>query len=143
MGWRATFRSLEAARKRRERIEFRQNRNYEKIERKTLGILAAFGEEAQKELEKIQKYENQKGGIIVVDLILKDSKHLLVRISDNGIGIPNDMMDKLLEPYVTTKASGTGLGLAIVNKILKDHGSKLEFLSNSKGASFYFELTIS
>lgn len=40
-------------------------------------------------------------------------------VEDNGPGIPNAMLGRLFEPYVTTKPKGTGLGLAIVKKLLK------------------------
>ncbi|MEM6375941.1 MAG: PAS domain-containing sensor histidine kinase, partial [Pseudomonadota bacterium] len=44
-----------------------------------------------------------------------------IRISDNGIGLPEDRA-RLLEPYVTTREKGTGLGLPIVKKIIEEHG---------------------
>ena len=46
---------------------------------------------------------------------------VLVRISDTGTGIPEEIMDKIFEPYFTTKPFGTGLGLTIVFKIVKEH----------------------
>jgi two-component system nitrogen regulation sensor histidine kinase NtrY len=48
----------------------------------------------------------------------------LIRISDNGIGLPEDRA-RLFEPYVTTRAKGTGLGLPIVKKIIEEHGGTL------------------
>ncbi|MBM6595721.1 two-component system sensor histidine kinase NtrB [Microvirga pudoricolor] len=49
-----------------------------------------------------------------------------VSISDNGPGIPSDLVGDLFDPFVTTKASGTGLGLALVAKIVGDHGGVVE-----------------
>jgi two-component system, sporulation sensor kinase E len=48
-------------------------------------------------------------------------EEVLVRISDTGSGIPEDIMEKIFEPYFTTKPFGTGLGLTIVFKIVKEH----------------------
>ncbi len=47
-----------------------------------------------------------------------------IRISDNGIGLPEDRA-RLFEPYVTTREKGTGLGLPIVKKIIEEHGGSL------------------
>ncbi|MEM1389489.1 MAG: ATP-binding protein [Pseudomonadota bacterium] len=51
---------------------------------------------------------------------------------DNGPGFPEDLADKLLEPYVTNKEGGTGLGLAIVNRVIMDHGGTLELMEADK-----------
>jgi two-component system, sporulation sensor kinase E len=48
-------------------------------------------------------------------------EEVLVRTSDTGTGIPEEIMDKIFEPYFTTKPFGTGLGLTIVFKIVKEH----------------------
>ena len=56
-------------------------------------------------------------------------------ISDNGVGLPEDMIDRLTEPYVTTRAKGTGLGLAIVKKIMKDHGGDLVLENLEQGGA--------
>jgi len=61
-----------------------------------------------------------------------------VRMSvvDNGGGFPEEMMARIFEPYVTTKARGTGLGLAIVKKIVDEHHGELAIDNRpAKGAS--------
>jgi PAS domain S-box-containing protein len=60
------------------------------------------------------------GGMLRVES-LRSGDEVLVRISDTGAGIPDDIMDKIFEPYFTTKPFGTGLGLTIVFKIVKEH----------------------
>ena len=50
---------------------------------------------------------------------------ITVSITDTGPGLPTDMLPRLTEPYVSTRAGGTGLGLAIVRKIMEDHGGEL------------------
>ncbi|MTH98242.1 PAS domain-containing sensor histidine kinase [Roseibium sp. RKSG952] len=57
-----------------------------------------------------------EGGRIVID------------VTDNGVGLPQEQRSRLLEPYMTTREKGTGLGLAIVRKILEDHGGGIELL---------------
>ena len=55
-----------------------------------------------------------------------------LRLSDNGPGIPEDMLEQLFDPYVTSKPKGSGLGLAIVKKIVEEHGGVL-WAENNKG----------
>lgn len=50
---------------------------------------------------------------------------LKLTVRDNGSGIPEHMLGRLFEPYMTTKQRGTGLGLAIVKKIVEEHGGKI------------------
>lgn len=52
-----------------------------------------------------------------------------IEIKDTGIGIPEESLKRILDPYFTTKPGGTGLGLAIVNKILDEHGGTIQFTS--------------
>ena len=49
-----------------------------------------------------------------------------LEVSDNGAGFQQDLMDKVFDPYVTSKPKGTGLGLAIVKKIVEEHGGRIE-----------------
>jgi nitrogen fixation/metabolism regulation signal transduction histidine kinase len=57
-------------------------------------------------------------------------------VSDNGGGFPEELMARIFEPYVTTKARGTGLGLAIVKKIVDEHQGSIAIENRpSRGAS--------
>jgi two-component system nitrogen regulation sensor histidine kinase NtrY len=51
---------------------------------------------------------------------------IVIDVIDNGIGLPKENRNRLLEPYVTTREKGTGLGLAIVERILEEHGGRIE-----------------
>ncbi len=53
---------------------------------------------------------------------------IVVDVTDNGVGLPAEHRDRLLEPYMTTREKGTGLGLAIVRKIVEEHGGRIELL---------------
>ena len=46
-------------------------------------------------------------------------------VEDNGVGIPDIIIGRIFEPYVTSKKTGTGLGLAIVHKIVEEHEGKI------------------
>jgi two-component system nitrogen regulation sensor histidine kinase GlnL len=61
---------------------------------------------------------------------------LMVAVSDNGSGIPEDMRPYLFDPFVTTKRNGTGLGLALVAKVIGDHGGVIEFDSQPRRTVF-------
>jgi two-component system nitrogen regulation sensor histidine kinase NtrY len=58
--------------------------------------------------------------------VKRDGGDIVIDAYDNGIGLPKDNRNRLLEPYVTTREKGTGLGLAIVGRILEDHGGSIE-----------------
>ena len=61
---------------------------------------------------------------------------LMVAVTDNGAGIPEDMRPYLFDPFVTTKRNGTGLGLALVAKVIGDHGGVIEFESQPRRTVF-------
>ncbi|MBD3771510.1 MAG: HAMP domain-containing protein [Rhodobacterales bacterium] len=62
-----------------------------------------------------------------------DERGLEITIEDNGPGFPEDVRERLLEPYVTTREKGTGLGLAIVNRIIADHGGSISLQNRPDG----------
>ena len=67
----------------------------------------------------------------VIEVVLKNKSNVvLLNISDNGVGLPQDR-SRLFEPYVTTRDKGTGLGLAIVKKIIEEHGGILKLEDSS------------
>jgi signal transduction histidine kinase len=70
---------------------------------------------------------------------------ITIEIEDNGPGIPDEIRDKILQPFFTTKkgTQGTGLGLSITNDIVKAHGGSLKIGSEiDKGSTFIIELPI-
>lgn len=70
---------------------------------------------------------------------------ILIEIQDNGPGIPDEIKDKILQPFFTTKkgTQGTGLGLSITNDIVKAHGGRIEITSTpGKGSIFTIQLPV-
>lgn len=68
----------------------------------------------------------------------------VISVRDYGVGIPDDMKDKILKPYITTKKTGSGLGLSIVETIVINHNGKLYFDSEvGKGSEFFIEIPLS
>jgi signal transduction histidine kinase len=69
--------------------------------------------------------------------LLSSGNYINIVIKDNGSGIPNDIIDKIFDPFVTTKQRGAGLGLAISKKIIDDHGGSISVKSEpGKGTEF-------
>jgi signal transduction histidine kinase len=62
-----------------------------------------------------------------------ENSQILIEVQDNGPGIPNDIKDKILQPFFTTKkgTQGTGLGLSITNDIIKAHGGQIDIESEA------------
>ncbi len=56
----------------------------------------------------------------------RDADNLVLTVADNGGGISDDVVARMFEPYVTTKAKGTGLGLPIVKKIIDEHHGAID-----------------
>ena len=60
-----------------------------------------------------------------------------VSVSDTGGGIPEEQINRIFEPFYTTKKSGTGLGLMIVQRIVRTHGGRIELESHvGRGTTF-------
>ena len=64
-----------------------------------------------------------------------------ITIADNGIGIPEENLSKIFEPYFTTKEKGTGLGLTMTYKIIKEHQGEINVKSR-KGEGSTFEISL-
>ncbi len=80
-----------------------------------------------------------QGGTIVVVLGADDGGGVEVRIRDTGVGIPQDQLSQVFEPFYTTKAAGhgSGLGLVVAREIVSDHQGEINVTSEpGEGAEF-------
>ncbi len=65
----------------------------------------------------------------------KGSRDARLLVADNGPGFPVELLPRIFEPYVTTKARGTGLGLPIVKKIVEEHQGSIEISNAPEGGA--------
>jgi len=83
------------------------------------------------------------GGQISIELHhLAKNNAILLTISDNGGGIPADILARVFSPFFTTKNNGTGLGLPIVHRIILNHSGTIEANNNDQGAVFKISLPL-
>jgi len=69
-----------------------------------------------------------------------EGAHLLLRVSDTGTGVAPEVLPRLFEPFVTSRAAGTGLGLALVQEIAMAHGGSVQLVGAAPGACFDIEI---
>ena len=82
----------------------------------------------------------EKNGVISIDY--KIDKNFKIIIEDNGIGIPKEELEKIKEPFYTTKKNGTGLGVSLSIEIINAHNGKLDYEILKKGTRVTIELPI-
>jgi signal transduction histidine kinase len=77
--------------------------------------------------------------------LVPDTQHavrsVVVDVIDNGSGIPPDRVEKIFQPFFTTKPQGSGLGLAIVRKIVDAHEGRID-LAQGEGGGTCFRVTL-
>ncbi len=90
----------------------------------------------------IQAIPTDREGKIEIKLY-KTDKQAVIKITDNGVGIPESRKDKVFLPNFTTKSSGTGLGLAICANMVEGFNGKLDFSTEENiGTSFYLQIPL-
>lgn len=88
---------------------------------------------------------DEQGNIHITTQFLANEKVVQVKIEDSGSGIEKDNLEKIFDPFYTTKSvgEGTGLGLSISYGIVKSHGGTIEVLSEvGKGTTFMVNLPV-
>ena len=92
----------------------------------------------------IDAMQNVPAGMRKLKLqVSRRNREALIAIEDTGMGIPEDKLKTIFEPFVTTKQQGTGLGLSIARTIVGTYGGTI-WAENRKpsGAMFCFTLTL-
>lgn len=74
-----------------------------------------------------------RAGVIIRTQWLPEAQRVRMSIIDHGPGFSPDMLRRVFEPYVTTKAKGTGLGLPVVKKIASEHGARIDVGNRTAG----------
>ncbi len=88
--------------------------------------------------------ESSASGSPIVLRITAEEHWLYISVADKGCGISKEHLDKIFEPFHTTKSYGTGLGLPIVKKIIESHNGKLSIQSEEgAGTTFLISLPLS
>ncbi len=78
---------------------------------------------------------------LLISSAVDDSKSVVVVVRDSGAGLDSKSLERLFEPFYTTKPQGMGMGLAICRSIIEAHGGRLWATTNrDRGASFHFSL---
>ena len=83
------------------------------------------------------------GGELTLTSNRTDEGHMLISVSDSGIGLPAHEAERIYEAFFTTKPQGTGMGLSISRRIIESHGGRLWASNNTgRGTTFQFSLPV-
>ena len=85
--------------------------------------------------------ESSANGSPIILRMTADTQWLYISVADKGWGISKEHLEKIFEPFHTTKSYGTGLGLPIVKKIIESHNGKLT-LKSKEGAGTTFLISL-
>ncbi len=94
-------------------------------------------------IHSFDKIKRENKIISIETKFLKDLNLVQIIISDNGSGVPDEIKERIFEPYFSTKNKGTGIGLTIVKKIISDHNGYIRILDNKpEGTKVIIELPV-
>lgn len=84
----------------------------------------------------LNSVQAQKENVFIGIDVSHNENQVVVKIFDHGTGIDKNLIDKIFEPFVSTKNEGTGLGLSVVKQILDKHNAKISARNLEQGAEF-------
>ncbi|MBI5577392.1 MAG: PAS domain S-box protein [Deltaproteobacteria bacterium] len=89
-----------------------------------------------------QAMENAASKIIEVSTIPEDGR-IVIRVADSGPGVPQEIRDRIFDPFYTTRKDGYGIGLSFCRRVIEDHGGALQVgRSRLGGAEFRIEIPV-
>lgn len=83
----------------------------------------------------MQALEGRTDGVISIRV--SQTEHILIEIADNGIGIPEELQEKVFIPFFTTKSEGTGIGLSLCKQIIRQHQGHLSIGISQPGKTIF------
>lgn len=107
--------------------------NSQKLEQVVINLL----------LNACQSLPDRRRGISLRSFFDEPSNKVVISVRDEGLGIPENVISRIMDPFFTTKRhmGGTGLGLSVSSKIVQDHGGQLTVISKpGKGSTFTLQL---
>jgi len=92
----------------------------------------------------LQALPDKSHGVKVSTLMDPENKYVLIRVHDNGKGLPVEIANRIMEPFFTTRLEegGTGLGLAISSAIVKEFDGSITFVSSGSGHGTTFTVSL-
>ena len=86
---------------------------------------------------KVVRERGPEGVVTVSTMFLEEDGVIAVSVADNGPGISGDLLDRIFDPYFSTREDGIGLGLAISQRIIEEHGGTLTFSASPEGGAVF------
>jgi signal transduction histidine kinase len=81
-------------------------------------------------------------GSVIQMILSRADDSVRLRVRDQGAGIPPDALNRVFEPFFTTRANGTGLGLTLVKSIVEGHGGRVSLWNNEPPPGLTFEVSL-
>ena len=85
----------------------------------------------------IEAVEDKPDGQIMLEGMLNRRSKVILKITDNGPGIPKEILDQIFVPFYSTKTSGSGIGLSLSRQIMRRHGGSLRVQSKEGGPTSF------
>lgn len=93
-------------------------------------------------VEACQENQDDHLGRVSVEINRQDEHQIMLTVTDNGNGIDESLINKMFEPYVSTKEKGTGLGLSVVKKIVEEHNGQIAIYSGKDRVGTQVEVVL-